>query len=64
MVLLDINHSMSVTDVVGSGRPFIDADGNLRLRSTYATTELSDDGASDGANRAIALQLWLKAILL
>jgi phage head maturation protease len=37
-VPVNINHSPSVSDIVGSGAPFIE-DGALRLRATFANTD-------------------------
>ncbi|MGC5248193.1 hypothetical protein ACPXB3_14875 [Gordonia sp. DT219] len=37
---IGVDHSMSVDGIVGSGRPFIDDAGNLRVRGTFAPTEL------------------------
>lgn len=39
-ITFDIDHGMSVASTVGSGRPSIDEDGNLRVSGTYASTEL------------------------
>jgi len=35
---ISVDHSASVTDVIGSGRPFIDQDGNLRVKGTFASS--------------------------
>jgi hypothetical protein len=35
---LNVNHSGDVSDIVGSGRPWLDADGNLRVSGTFAST--------------------------
>jgi hypothetical protein len=32
------NHSADVSDIVGSGRPWIDSEGNLRVRGSFAST--------------------------
>src|ERR1700741_3026785 len=34
---ININHSSDVSDIVGSGVPFFDSEGNLRVRGTYAS---------------------------
>lgn len=39
VIPLNVNHSSDVADVVGSGRPFIDAKGNLRVQGEFASTE-------------------------
>lgn len=38
---INANHSGDVSDIVGSGEPFIDEAGNLRVRGTFATTPLA-----------------------
>jgi hypothetical protein len=38
---INANHSADVSDIVGSGTPFIDSGGNLRVRGTFATTPLA-----------------------
>jgi hypothetical protein len=35
---INVDHSPSVSDVIGSGRPFLDSDGNLRVKGTFAST--------------------------
>ncbi|GAB3467129.1 hypothetical protein [Actinophytocola sediminis] len=40
-ITFDIDHGMSVSSTVGSGRPELDEHGNLRVRGTYASTELA-----------------------
>jgi hypothetical protein len=37
---INANHSSDVSDIVGSGIPFIDNEGNLRVRGTFASTPL------------------------
>ena len=37
-VAINVNHSDDVSDIVGSGKPFIDGDGNLRVQGTFAST--------------------------
>jgi hypothetical protein len=37
-VPINANHSSDVGDIVGSGRPWMDADGNLRVSGTFAST--------------------------
>jgi hypothetical protein len=36
---LNVDHSSHVSDIVGSGRPFFDTEGNLRVVGTFADTE-------------------------
>lgn len=38
-ISINANHSDDVADIVGSGRPFIDHQGNLRVKGTFASTE-------------------------
>lgn len=40
---LNIDHSGSVSDVVGSGRPWFDAEGNLRVSGRWASTEKAQE---------------------
>jgi len=40
-VTFDVDHGMSVSSTVGSGRPEIQADGSLRVRGTFASTPLA-----------------------
>jgi hypothetical protein len=37
-VPINLNHSKDVSDIVGSGRPFFDSEGNLRVKGTFAST--------------------------
>jgi hypothetical protein len=37
---INANHSKDVSDIVGSGKPFIDSEGNLRVRGVFASTPL------------------------
>ncbi|ORV94755.1 hypothetical protein AWC11_03360 [Mycobacterium interjectum] len=37
-ISINVNHSKDVSDIVGSGEPFIDDEGNLRVRGTFAST--------------------------
>ena len=37
-ISINVNHSADVSDVVGSGTPFIDDEGNLRVKGTFAST--------------------------
>lgn len=39
-IRLSINHSKDVRDTVGSGTPWIDADGSLKVSGVFADTEL------------------------
>lgn len=36
-IVFDIDHGMNVATTVGSGKPFIDEDGNLRVKGTYSS---------------------------
>lgn len=36
-ITFDIDHGMNVASTVGSGKPFINDDGNLQVRGTYAS---------------------------
>jgi hypothetical protein len=38
VIPINANHSADVSDIVGSGRPWIDSDGNLRVRGSFAST--------------------------
>jgi hypothetical protein len=38
VIPINANHSSDVSDIVGSGAPWIDADGHLRVRGTFAST--------------------------
>jgi hypothetical protein len=40
VIQFNADHSGSVSDIVGSGRPWIDENGALRVRGKFATTEL------------------------
>ncbi|MGW5720783.1 hypothetical protein ACWEVP_31740 [Amycolatopsis sp. NPDC003865] len=42
-ITFDIDHGMSVASTVGSGKPTLDKDGNLRVSGTYASTQLAQD---------------------
>ena len=35
---INTDHSRAVGDIVGSGEPFIDSDGSLKVRGTFAST--------------------------
>jgi hypothetical protein len=37
-ISISINHSPDVSDVVGSGTPFLDEQGNLRVKGTFTST--------------------------
>jgi hypothetical protein len=37
VIPINVDHSKSVRDVIGSGRPFIDQDGNLRVKCTFSS---------------------------
>jgi hypothetical protein len=38
VIPINVNHSDDVSDIVGSGQPFFDSEGNLRVKGTYAAT--------------------------
>lgn len=38
---IGVDHGMSVPTIVGSGRPFVDPQGNLRVRGTFASGDLA-----------------------
>jgi len=38
---INANHSSDVSAIVGSGEPFFDTEGNLRVHGTFASTELA-----------------------
>ncbi len=40
-ITFDVDHGMSVEKTIGSGVPFINADGNLQVKGTYASTGLA-----------------------
>lgn len=40
-ITFDVDHGMSVEKTVGSGRPFINADGDMQVKGTYASTPLA-----------------------
>lgn len=40
-ITFDTDHAMSVEKTVGSGKPFINDEGNLQVRGTYASTQLA-----------------------
>lgn len=40
---VDIDHEMSVRGTIGSARPFVDDDGNLRIEGTFASTPLAQE---------------------
>lgn len=42
-ITFDVDHGMSVEKTIGSGTPFINADGNLQVRGTYASTALAQN---------------------
>lgn len=39
VIPINVDHSPSVSDVIGSGRPWIDADGNLRVVGKFASSD-------------------------
>ncbi|MDF3280916.1 hypothetical protein [Gordonia sp. N1V] len=39
-ITIDIDHGMKVASTVGSAQPFIDDDGNLRIKGSFASTDL------------------------
>lgn len=40
---VDIDHEMSVRGTIGSARPFVDDEGNLRIEGTFASTALAQE---------------------
>lgn len=42
-IAFDIDHGMTVTTTVGSGKPSYDEDGTLRVKGTYASTALAQE---------------------
>ena len=38
VIPINLDHSSQVSDVIGSGRPFIDEQGNLRVQGSFAST--------------------------
>ncbi|WP_082939793.1 phage major capsid protein [Mycobacterium sp. 852014-50255_SCH5639931] len=40
-ISVSVNHSRDVSDVVGSGSPYIEADGSLRVHGKFASTPLA-----------------------
>jgi hypothetical protein len=42
-IAMDIDHGMSVATTVASGRPFYNADGNLQVDGSFASTELGQN---------------------
>lgn len=38
-IAINVNHSSDVQDIVASGHPFIDGDGNLRVVGSFADTD-------------------------
>ena len=43
----DVDHSMTVTGTVGSGVPYYDESGNLRVKGTFASTPLGQEVRTD-----------------
>lgn len=37
---VSVDHKMTADSIVGSGRPYLDRDGSLRIRGTFASTDL------------------------
>ncbi|MFH5879765.1 HK97 family phage prohead protease [Arthrobacter sp. NA-172] len=42
-ITVDVDHEMSVKGTIGSARPWIDDDGNLRISGTFASTPLGQE---------------------
>lgn len=40
-ITFDVDHGMSVEKTIGSGRPFLNKEGNLQVNGTYASTPLA-----------------------
>lgn len=56
---ISVNHAMTADSIIGSGRPFIDTAGNLRVRGTFASTELGQTVRSlvnDGHLRTLSVE--------
>jgi hypothetical protein len=59
VIPINANHSADVSDIVGSGRPFIDAEGNLRVQGTFASTPLGQHVRSlvtEGHLRSVSVE--------
>lgn len=56
---INANHSSDVSDIVASGRPWLDADGNLRVSGTFASTPEAQHIRSlvaDGHLRSVSVE--------
>lgn len=42
-ITVDVDHEMSVKGTIGSAKPWIDDDGNLRISGTFASTPLAQE---------------------
>jgi hypothetical protein len=60
IISIKANHSRDVSDIVGSGVPFIDGEGNLRVRGSYASTPLAQHIrtlVNEGHLRSVSVEL-------
>ena len=58
-VPINANHSADVADIAGSGRPWLDANGNLRVSGTFASTPLAQHVrslVSEGHLRSVSVE--------
>jgi hypothetical protein len=58
-VPINANHSSDVSDIVGSGRPWLDADRNLRVSGTFASTPAAQhlrSLVSEGHLRSVSVE--------
>jgi hypothetical protein len=58
-VPINANHSSDVSDIVGSGRPWMDADRNLRVSGTFASTPAAQhlrSLVSEGHLRSVSVE--------
>jgi len=62
-ITMDIDHGMSVATTVGSGVPTINADGNLAVSGTFASTELAQQTralVNEGHIRTVSVAFLVK----
>lgn len=58
-VPINANHSSDVSDIVGSGRPYFDTEGNLRVVGKFASTPLAQHVrslVSEGHLRSVSVE--------
>jgi hypothetical protein len=56
---INVDHSKSVSDVIGSGRPFLDSAGNLRVKGTFASSDAAQHVrglVSEGHLRSVSVE--------